>query len=200
MATHSSILVWEISWTEEPDGLHPGGHKESNMTQKLSTACAVKLFMMEVFCICTIQHGSYQPYLAIEHLKCNLISMIEGLNFKFYLILINLQFHNHMQPVVTVLEDSFRKSLPQHPHSHYFQMTSILCKVLRSDSMLGSVLCCCLVTKSYLTLSQPHGLSPTRLLCPWNFPGKNTGVSCHFSLRGIFPAHLSCIGRQILQR
>ena len=22
--------------------------------------------------------------------------------------------------------------------------------------------------------------SPTRLLCPWDFPGKNTGVSCHF--------------------
>ena len=24
----------------------------------------------------------------------------------------------------------------------------------------------------------PHGLYPTRLLCPWNFPGKNTGVPC----------------------
>ena len=23
---------------------------------------------------------------------------------------------------------------------------------------------------------QPHGLQSTRLLCPWNFPGKNTGV------------------------
>ena len=30
--------------------------------------------------------------------------------------------------------------------------------------------------------SQPHGLQSTRLLCPWNFPGKNTGVSCHFLL------------------
>ena len=27
---------------------------------------------------------------------------------------------------------------------------------------------------------QPHGLQPTRLLCPWNFPGKNTGVGRHF--------------------
>ena len=26
---------------------------------------------------------------------------------------------------------------------------------------------------------QPHGLQPTMLLCPWNFPGKNTG-SCHW--------------------
>ena len=34
---------------------------------------------------------------------------------------------------------------------------------------------------------QPLGLSPTRLLCPRDFPGKNTGVGCHFLLQGIFP-------------
>ena len=27
--------------------------------------------------------------------------------------------------------------------------------------------------------SQPHGLQPTRLLYPWDFPGKSTGVGCH---------------------
>ena len=27
--------------------------------------------------------------------------------------------------------------------------------------------------------SQPHGLQPTRLLRPWDFPGKSTGVGCH---------------------
>ena len=27
--------------------------------------------------------------------------------------------------------------------------------------------------------SQPHGLQPIRLLHPWNFPGKSTGVGCH---------------------
>ena len=32
-----------------------------------------------------------------------------------------------------------------------------------------------------------HGLKPTWLLCPWDSPGKNTGVSCHFLLQGIFP-------------
>ena len=26
-----------------------------------------------------------------------------------------------------------------------------------------------------------------KLLCPWDFPGKNTGWSCHFLLQGIFP-------------
>ena len=30
---------------------------------------------------------------------------------------------------------------------------------------------------------QPHGLQPTRLLCPWDFPGKNTGVGCHCLLQ-----------------
>ena len=31
----------------------------------------------------------------------------------------------------------------------------------------------------------PHGLQPTRLLHPWNFPGKSTGVGCHFLLQEI---------------
>ena len=34
---------------------------------------------------------------------------------------------------------------------------------------------------------QPHELQPARFLCPWNFPGKNTRVGCHFPLQGIFP-------------
>ena len=34
---------------------------------------------------------------------------------------------------------------------------------------------------------QPHGLYPARFFCPWDFPGKNTGVGCHFLLQRIFP-------------
>ena len=30
---------------------------------------------------------------------------------------------------------------------------------------------------------QPHGLQPTRLPCPWNSPGKDAGVGCHFILQ-----------------
>ena len=29
MATHSSVLAWEIPWTEEPDGLQSMGSKKS---------------------------------------------------------------------------------------------------------------------------------------------------------------------------
>ena len=42
----------------------------------------------------------------------------------------------------------------------------------------------CSVMSKFL---QPHGLEPARLLCPWDFPDKNTGVGCHFLFQGIFP-------------
>ena len=32
---------------------------------------------------------------------------------------------------------------------------------------------------------QPHRRQPTRLPCPWDSPGKNTGVGCHFLLQCI---------------
>ena len=41
-------------------------------------------------------------------------------------------------------------------------------------SEVCSVVCCSL---------QSHGLTRP---CPWNFPGKSTGVSSHFLLQGIF--------------
>ena len=34
---------------------------------------------------------------------------------------------------------------------------------------------------------RPHGLQPIRLLCPWDFTGKSTGVGCHVLLQRIFP-------------
>ena len=34
---------------------------------------------------------------------------------------------------------------------------------------------------------RPHGWKPARLLCLWDFPGKNTGVGTHSLLQGIIP-------------
>ena len=62
---------------------------------------------------------------------------------------------------------------------------------------VGNVLLvrCCSVMPNLL---QPHGLWPARLLCPWDSPGKDTGMGCHFLLQGIFPIQglnlgLSCL-------
>ena len=42
-------------------------------------------------------------------------------------------------------------------------------------------MCVCVCVKPCLTLCKP-----IRLLYPWNFSGKNTGISCHFLIQGIF--------------
>ena len=66
-------------------------------------------------------------------------------------------------------------------------------------------LCLWVPAESCSTLLWPHGLLPTRLLCPWNFLGRNTGVHCCFLLQGTFPdsrikpvSHVSGIGRWAL--
>ena len=47
---------------------------------------------------------------------------------------------------------------------------------------------CFVFSRSVVSNSlRPHGQQPTKLLCSWDFPGKNTGVGCHFPLQGIFP-------------
>ena len=46
--------------------------------------------------------------------------------------------------------------------------------------------CCCLVTELCL-FCDPMDCSPPGSFCPWDFPGKNTGVGCSFLLQDIFP-------------
>ena len=45
----------------------------------------------------------------------------------------------------------------------------------------------CSITSVMSNSLRPHGLGHTRLLCPWDSPGTNTRVDCHFLLQGIFP-------------
>ena len=47
-----------------------------------------------------------------------------------------------------------------------------------------ATLCCVL---SQVDSLRPYGLWPTRLLCSWDFPGKNTGVGCHLLLQENLP-------------
>ena len=49
----------------------------------------------------------------------------------------------------------------------------------------------CKVTSSMPNSLQTHGLEPARLLCPWDSPGKNTGVGCHVLPQRFFPTQES---------
>ena len=59
-----------------------------------------------------------------------------------------------------------------------------LCRPLRGPAAITHMVKESEVTQSCLTLCDP--MEPTRLLHPWDFPGKSTGVGCHFLPQGIF--------------
>ena len=73
---------------------------------------------------------------------------------------------------------------PLHLHHQQCSQRSYVCVGALSHSVVPS---------SFVT---PWTI-PIRLLCPWNFPGKNTGVSCHLLLlhvlllQGIYPTYRS---------
>ena len=79
----------------------------------------------------------------------------------------------------------------------HFALVKVSFSVNLSFFSYGSV-SCSVVSDSF----HAHRLQPTRLLCPWNSPGKNTGMGSHSLLQGIFPTQGSNPGlphrRQIL--
>ena len=71
------------------------------------------------------------------------------------------------------------------------------------NSILFYIYVCIYILAHHIS-AVPWAVVP-RLLCPWNFPGKDTGAGCHYLLQGIFrprsqtnTSFISCIGRQIL--
>ena len=68
-----------------------------------------------------------------------------------------------------------------HTHTHIHTCTSILAENhFDKESMsLFYVWVASVVSDS----AWPHRRQPTRLPCPWDSPGKNTGVGCHFILQ-----------------
>ena len=87
----------------------------------------------------------------------------------------------------------------------FIKLKSKAIRMRRKEHLLWTSCSCCLVASVVSNSLWPHGLQPTRLLCPWDSPDKNTGVGCHSHLQQIFPTqgsspHLLCLlyCRQIL--
>ena len=80
-----------------------------------------------------------------------------------------------------------------HTHTHTHTRTHMLdvaVLTLKTQTLVWSL-------SLTLLFCGPMDCSPPRLLCPWAFPGKNTGVGCCALLQGIFFVSGS-IGRRIL--
>ena len=56
-------------------------------------------------------------------------------------------------------------------------------RVLKNSLKEYTCFCCCYVTSVMSNSVRPHTRQPTRLPHPWDSPGKNTGVGCHFLLQ-----------------
>ena len=82
-----------------------------------------------------------------------------------------------MDPRVSNLRSSRAFVFPSYPFSYSYS-----CYDFPFNLWLLLLYVCSVMFDSL----RPHGLWPTKLLCLWNFPGKNTGVVCHFFLQGIF--------------
>ena len=91
-------------------------------------------------------------------------------------------------------------SLCQQGRQHYypenvinkFELKWAFDHLARSQSLL------CQSLSHVQLFATPCTIQPARLLCPWNSPGKNTGVDCHSLLQEIFPTqgsnlHLLCL-------
>ena len=81
--------------------------------------------------------------------------------------------HGHL---AAMLECS-RNFLPERPPGIWWEGSL-------EASHISLFMCVCSVMSESLW---PYGLSPARLLCPWDSPGKSTWVGCHCLLQGIFP-------------
>ena len=59
------------------------------------------------------------------------------------------------------------------------------CLLFTAKTMITECSCCCSrqVSSVMSNSARPHGLQPTRLPRPWDSPGKNSRVGCHFLLQ-----------------
>ena len=70
--------------------------------------------------------------------------------------------------------------------------TSFLTFAVSQRSYSTHYVCCAVPSCSVVSDSLlPHGLQPAKFFCPWDSPGKHTGVGCHDLLQGIFPTQES---------
>ena len=94
---------------------------------------------------------------------------------------LTIHFRKYLHEVLTPNFLSLPNPPPPNPHTHtkVLKIMPLVCPFTFYQLRFSSVSC------SVMSNSvQPHGLWPARLLCPWNSPGKNTGMGSQSLLQG----------------
>ena len=81
----------------------------------------------------------------------------------------------------------------QGSNPHLLHCQQILYHLATRKTLIKCLCCVCVCAQSGRTLCNPMDCSPPypRPFCPWNSPGRNTGVSCHSLLQRVFPTQRS---------
>ena len=107
--------------------------------------------------------------------------------------LYKISFQFNFPSETNILKDGFTLMWPLHSFPFILCLSFIRLSPRHSLKAFTKIMyyliwaCCVYVSHSVVSNSLwPQGLGPTRLLCPWDSPGMNTGAGCHFLLQGIF--------------
>ena len=99
MATHSSILAWEIPWTEEPDRLPSMESQESDMTEPSH----FKVFLLRRILACSQILIFTCAFLFMKHLENIFLMILLIPSWMAWSPLHSELYHSHRLPRVSVL-------------------------------------------------------------------------------------------------
>ena len=170
MATCSSVLAWRIPGMGEPGGLpsmgsHRVGHNWSDL------AVAVKAMVFPV-----VMYGCESW--TVKKAECWRIDTFELWCWR-RLLRVPWTARISNQSILKEINPEYYTRLP-HPWDSPGKNTGVGCHFLLQFVKVKSESEKWKWSPSVMSDSlRPHGRQPTRLLCPWDFPGKSTGVGCH---------------------
>ena len=166
MAPHSSTLAWKIPWAEEPGGLQSMG----SLRVRHDWATSLSLF--------TFMHWrrKWQPtpvflpgeFQGREACWASVYGVAQSRTR-----LKRLSRVGHDWSDLAAVAAARRATTKIRPRP--------FCLLMRNAAVkkCGCCCCCCCIASVVSDSVRPHGLQPTRLLRPWDFPGRSTGVGCH---------------------
>ena len=183
-ATHCSTLPWRLPWTEEPGGLQSLGSQR--VRHSWVTARPVLLTTPRL----RGGEGTGPPGSEMLWSRAGGLQELSPPYFSGFSKTAKIYIFFSPNPSCFIYVVSLSLSL------FFFIFYDW------EPAIFQKHVCVCISCSVVANSLRLHGLQTTRLLCPWDFPDKDTGVGCHVLLQWIFPTQGSNPGllhcRQIL--
>ena len=171
MTNHSSILAWRIPWTEEPGGLQ--SMELQRVEQDWETYTHTHTHTVDLQCCVTLRCTA-------QWFKHIFVSMYLFIPFHILSSYATAATAKSLQSCPTLC-DPTDGSPPGSPIPGILQARTLEWVAISFSNAWKWEVKLKLLSRVWL-LATPW-TAATRLLCPWDFPGKSTGVGCHCLLQ-----------------